>query len=100
MCILSLQAFQHQELEKLQESGDFLDDDILRDAEGFVTRKAAPVSRASQLWKGILSHSGLTIIRIDFLSGASISKFLMLTLEMTITPHSHLYQCLIFVQGL
>ncbi|KAG0629779.1 hypothetical protein M758_1G129600 [Ceratodon purpureus] len=51
------EAFQHQELEKLQESSDFLDDDILNDTEGFVARKAAPVSRASQLWKGILSHS-------------------------------------------
>lgn len=54
------EAFQHQELEKLQESRcpDFLFDDSLSDTGGFVTsRKAAPVARASQLWKGILSHS-------------------------------------------
>lgn len=64
MCILILQAFQHQELEKLQESSDFLDDDILRDTEEFVmSGRAAPVTRASQLWKGILSHSGLAILK-------------------------------------
>lgn len=54
------EAFQHQELEKLQESSypDFLDDDALSDTGAFVTSgKAAPVARASQLWKGILSHS-------------------------------------------
>lgn len=45
------EAFQHQELEKLQESNhaDFLHDDCVGDT--------APVARASQLWKGILSHS-------------------------------------------
>lgn len=60
---LDLQAFQNQELEKLQESScpDFLVDDRLSDTGGFVTsRKAAPVARASHLWEGILSHSGLT----------------------------------------
>ncbi|KAG0579960.1 hypothetical protein KC19_4G138100 [Ceratodon purpureus] len=54
------EAFQHQELEKLQESNcpDFLYDDSVSDTGGFVTsRKAAPIARASHLWKGILSHS-------------------------------------------
>ena len=90
------QAFQHQELEKLQESSDFSDDDILRDTEGFVmSRKAAPITRASQLWKGILSHSGQTVIKfyeiinIELLSGASAYKVLLLSLQRSQLQHSH-----------
>ncbi|XP_024393138.1 AUGMIN subunit 6 isoform X3 [Physcomitrium patens] len=54
------EAFQHQELEKLQESSypNVSDDSAVSDTEGFVTSiSAGPVIRASQLWKGILSHS-------------------------------------------
>lgn len=62
--MFGLQAFQHQELEKLQESSypNVSDDSAVSDTEGFVTSiSAGPVIRASQLWKGILSHSGMVI---------------------------------------
>lgn len=65
LCFLELQAFQQQELEKLQAASypDFMDDDALSDIRGVVSSgKGGPVARASQLWNGILSHSGLTVL--------------------------------------
>lgn len=59
------QAFQHQELEKLQESSnlDIWEDELpTNDTGGYITtRRPAPVNRASHLWNAILSHSGLTL---------------------------------------
>lgn len=61
----TLQAFQHQELEKLQESSnlDIWEDELpTNDTGGYITtRRPTPVTRASHLWNAILSHSGLTL---------------------------------------